>query len=150
MTNSLLSVFQKIILAIFVCMYLFVLFWSSDSYALDLEQQFRPYSKAVFVVVIGCVLFFMKRKNWKSKLKWLVLMSILTVMMMTLSYHFNWLWDAASTILNSGAYDVDLADSLLNFYVLSTIGKLFFIISIGIFAFWSISKVIDGSSLSDK
>ncbi len=129
----------------------------------DPEDLYRPYSKIFFVWVTFLCLFFMKKKNWQTKIHILTIIVLLTVMSFVTTTQLNQLHSSRSTIIDiertentSGEQQFNNIESMSHwitnevaYSITYRVGKIILFDILAIFAYFAISKVIKESQLSD-
>lgn len=129
----------------------------------DPETLYRPYSQILFVWGILLCLFFMKKKNWQTKMHILTITVLLTVMSFVTTTQLTQLHNSRGIILDmertSRTQDfVNWAAienmshwvaNELTYVITYRVGKIILFDILAIFAFFAISKVIKESQLSE-
>jgi len=157
MKKYLLSKMQKIAVLAVALSYVSYLLFDASSYALSPEQFFRPYSKIFFVLCIALALVFMKRNNWKSKIKLLTLATTLVFIFYTTSLQLQYFFESGNRYLDfelakntAGDLKFENIEKMsswikneIHFQIFYRIGKIILLDLFAIFAFFAINKTIN-------
>lgn len=136
---------QKIAVAIISLSYVGYTLFETESYALNPEQFFRPYSKILFVLLIAITLTFIKHKNWKSKIKVLTLVTVLTFIFYNTSLQLQNFFEMRTRIFSNDITfeQISLLGPLADFEIYYRIGKIVLFDLFAIFAFFAINKTVN-------
>ena len=135
---------QKIAVITIALAYTTYALFETESYTLNPEQFFRPYSKILFVLLIAVTLIFIKYKNWKSKIKVLTLIATLTFIFYNTSLQLQNFFESGTRIFGEVKFSqFETMGPYVDFQIYYRLGKIVLLDLFAIFAFFAINKTVN-------
>ncbi len=118
---------------------------SNFHWGTSIDNFYRPYSSIIFILVVTGPVAFLKKQNWKNKLRIIVLCFVLSFIIFNTYLHLGHLFDLKESVISAvdTSFDLQLVEAMVRWDIYYRIGKILLLDVFAIFTFVSINYTLN-------